>query len=172
VTTTNDATAAIERRIGIPKSRGVTVARRLTEHGLLPAGAPGKAPELDRADFVTLLIGLASDAPLSRVADAVATYRDLTPAGTPIDVLPASLQFSAGNFLDVLTDAPENSSHMQIEFVSTWPGVTIHYADGTVRRFVKPGSDASRWQHSGYLKSTTINGSAYRDCVLDLFGKE
>lgn len=169
---TNDAIAAIERRIGIPRPRGSTVARRLTEHVLLPVGAPGKAPQINRSDFVTLLIGLASDAPLSRVAETVVAYRNLTPAGTQIDALPESLQYTAGDYLDGLADEPANARSIKLEIVSSWPEIALHFSDGTARRFVAPGADASSWQARGYRRSTTINGAAFADAIADLFGEK
>lgn len=168
--TTKQAVAAIVRHIGLDEGRVGAVARALTDDSVLPPGAPGKSPDLSPQDVASLMLGAALDVPLRAVADAVATYRELTPAGTPIDVLPASLQYAAGNFLDGLADYPENARHLRIEVVSTWREITIHYADGSTRRFVEPGADASRWQSNGHRRSTVINGAAFADAVRDLFG--
>lgn len=56
--TLNNALDAIERHIGFPRSRSSGVARRLQESKLLPAGAPGVAPELDQRDTCLLLATL------------------------------------------------------------------------------------------------------------------
>ncbi|MBZ9904789.1 hypothetical protein LB557_02045 [Mesorhizobium sp. BR115XR7A] len=120
---------------------------------------------------MSLIVALAGYTVLHEAPDAVRTYRELTPAGAPIDALPASLQFSAGNFLDGLADEPENALKLKIEFVSSWPEIAIH-SDGTVRRFVLPGFDPNHWQHSGHRRSTTINVAAFADVITELFGEQ
>ncbi|MER9596686.1 hypothetical protein [Mesorhizobium sp. M0244] len=120
-----------------------------------------------------LLIGSAVDVPLRAVADTVVSYRELTPAGAPIDVLPASLQYSAGNYLDALADLAADGSddvrRAKLEFVSNWKELAVHQPDGTISRFVEPGAIASNWQHAGHRRSTAINGAAFADAVSDLF---
>ncbi|MGO4637231.1 hypothetical protein AB4Z43_02205 [Mesorhizobium sp. 2RAF45] len=174
--TLNAAHAANERRIGFPTSRGKTVARRLQDEDILPSGQPGKAPEIDLRNYVDLVLALAADTTLRAVANAVANYRELTPAGTPIEALPASLQYSAGNYLDSLADLAAEGSQdvrrIKLEVVSTWPEIAVHHDDGTVRRFVQPGANPSHWQHSGHRRSTTISGAAFADCILVLFGEK
>lgn len=170
--TTKQAVAAIVRLIGFDEGRVGAVARTLTDDSVLPPGGPGKSPQLSPQDVASLMLGATLDVPLRAVADTVAAYRELTPAGTPIDMLPASLQYSAGNYLDALADEPENARHLHIEVVSTWREVAIHYQDGTVRRFLEPGSDPSHWQHAGHRWSTVVNGAAFADAVRALFSKE
>ncbi|MBM2715474.1 hypothetical protein JQK88_30570 [Mesorhizobium caraganae] len=128
---------------------------------------------LDIGNVVDLLIGSAVDVPLRSVSETVANVRDLTPAGTPIESLPASLQYSAGNYLDALADlAAEGSSdvrRVRIEVVSSWPEIDVHQPDGAISRFVEPGALASNWQSTGHRRSTVINGAAFADAVRDLF---
>ncbi|MER9032417.1 hypothetical protein [Mesorhizobium sp. M0674] len=170
--TTKQSCGALVHRVGFDPGRTKEAARALTEGGVLPSGAPGKSPELTPQHVATLMLGAALDVPLRAVADTVREYRELTPAGTPIDMLPASLQYSAGNYLDALANEPELARHLKIEVVSTWPGISIHSPDGIVRRFVEPGTHPNHWQHSGHMRSTTVIGSAFADAVTELFSKE
>lgn len=170
---TSEAVNALAVRIGFDKPRVRAVARALTDAGRLPPGAPSKSPVLSINHVVDLLVGSAIDVPLRAVADTVASYRELTPAGTPIEALPASLQYSAGNFLDSLADLAADGSQdvrrTKIEVVSTWPEIAVWMPDGSVRRFVAPGNDPSRWQNTGHRRSTVINGGAFSDAINDLF---
>ncbi|MDG4854065.1 MULTISPECIES: hypothetical protein [unclassified Mesorhizobium] len=169
--TTKQAVDAIARHIGFDPPRVAAVARRLTEAGVLPSGAPKAPPVLNPEHVVSIIMGSAGDGwPLHKTAAVVASHRDLTPAGVSIDALPGRLQFTAGNFLDALADEPENARHLRIEIVSTWPEIAIFYDDGTVRRFVEPGANPNRWQGSGHRRSTTINGPAFAGTFQDLFG--
>ncbi|MER9900106.1 hypothetical protein [Mesorhizobium sp. M0130] len=160
-------------RIGFDKPRVRAVARALTDAGRLPPGAPAKSPVLDIGHVVDLLIGSAVDVPLRSVADTVAKVRELTPAGAPIDVLPASLQYSAGNYLDALADLAAEGSldvrRAKLEFVSSWNELAVYQPDGAISRFVGPGANAAQWQQSGHRRSTAINGAAFADAIRDLF---
>jgi len=179
VTTTNQAIDAISRRLGFPKSRARTIARRLTEGGILPSGAPGVAPEIDIADFVSLLVGLACDAALPRVVAAVSSYDELTPEGVPAESVPVAVRHQVGfasarTHLEglaylALRDAAAVSK-LHLEFVANWPEFAIHNQDGRAERFLSPGALSGHWQASGHRKSTTINGAAFVDAVRDLFG--
>lgn len=170
---TSEAVNVLAARIGLNKPRVRAVARALTEAGRLPPGAPSKSPVLGIGNVVDLLIGSAVDVPLRAVAETVAKVRELTPAGTPIESLPASLQYSAGNYLDSLADlAAEDSQdirRIKIEVVSTWPDIAIVQSNGAISRFVEPGTNPGHWQHAGHRRSTVINGAAFADAISDLF---
>jgi hypothetical protein len=168
--TLNATLRALERHVGLPQSRSRTVARRLQEAHILPLGGPGIAPELTADAVVSLVIALASDTPLHGAVEAVQTYRDLTPVGAPLDALPDTIRYTAGDFLDGLADEPANARNLKIEIVSTWPEIALHYSDGTIRRIVAPGADASAWQARGHRRSITINGAAFADAINELFG--
>lgn len=173
--TLNAALAALERRIGFPQSRSRTVARRLQEAGVLPVGAPGVAPELGVDNIVDLVIALAADTSLHTAADAVRSYRALTPGGSDLANAPASID-TAGRALDIWADIAvhDDASVLRqdrIEVVANWPEIAIATPDG-VRRFAPVGPLASNWQASGHRRSTTINGAALVDCLRELFFKE
>ncbi|TIO04096.1 hypothetical protein [Mesorhizobium sp.] len=168
---------SIEHYLGFPKSRSITISRRLQERGVIPVGAPGIAPKLDAHDVVSLIIALAADTALHEAPDAVTRYRALTPGGIDLIGAPASID-TAGRALDIMADVAIHGSadllrRDRIEVVSNWREVSIHDAtSGNTKRFVAPGADASAWQHAGHRKSTTITGSAFVDAVRDIFGKK
>ncbi|GLS34511.1 hypothetical protein GCM10010869_00990 [Mesorhizobium tianshanense] len=172
--TLRDCLSAIERHIGFPKSRSITVSRRLQERGALPLGAPGIAPELDAHDVVSLIIALAADTALHEAPDAVERYRALTPGGADLTDAPASID-TAGRELDIMADIAIHGNadllrRDRIEVVANWPEVAITDAtSGQIKRFVAPGALATNWQANGHRKSTTINGSAFVDCIQYLF---
>lgn len=166
----NEVFVAIERHLGFPETRSRTTARSLQEGGVWPMGGPGVAPELDAEKIVSLVIALAIDGPLHKASGAVVAYRDLTPVGAPLDALPDTIRYTAGDFLDGLADEPANARNLTIEIVSTWPEVAMHYSDGNIRRLVSPGADPNRWQARGHRRSTTINGAAFADAINELFG--
>jgi hypothetical protein len=166
---------SIEHYLGFPKSRSITISRRLQERGALPIGAPGVAPELDTHDVVSLIIALAADTALHEAPDAVARYRSLTPGGVDLTGAPDSID-TAGRALDIFADIAIHGDadllrRDRIEVVSNWPEVSIHDAtSGLTKRFVPVGALAANWQANGHRKSTTINASAFVDCIRDLFG--
>ncbi|CAN7701584.1 hypothetical protein [Mesorhizobium sp. LjNodule214] len=168
---------SIEHYLGFPKSRSITVSRRMQERDALPIGAPGVAPELDAHDAVSLIIALAADTALHEAPDAVGRYRSLTPGGVDLTDAPTSID-TAGLALDIMADIAVHGSadllrRDRIEVVSNWPEVAIHDAtSGHTKRFAAAGAAASHWQQVGHRKSTTINGSAFVDCIRDLFGKD
>lgn len=170
---TSEAVNVLAARIGFDKPRVRAVARALTDAGRLPPGAPAKSPMLDVGNVVDLFIGSAVDVPLRSVADTVAKIRELTPAGTPIEALPESLQYTAGAYIDALADMAAEGSldvrRVKIEVVSTWSEMAVHQPDGSVSRFVEPGALASNWQHAGHRRSTVINGAAFADAINELF---
>ncbi len=157
--TLNAAIAALERRIGFTKSRARQVARSLQEAGALPLGAPGVAPELDLVDFTNLAIALAADVPLHKSADAVRTYRDLTPGGADVSGAPASLPRNAGEEIDAIVslaaDGNSDVRGVKIEFVANWPEVAVHWHGGSIGRFRELGALAAHWGASGHRRSTS-----------------
>ncbi|WP_172350842.1 hypothetical protein [Mesorhizobium sp. NZP2298] len=168
---------SIEHHLGFPKSRSITISRRLQERGVLPLGGPGIAPELDAHDVVSLIIALAADTALHEAPDAVARYRSLTPGGVDLTGAPDSID-TAGRALDVIADVAIHGEadllrRDRIEVVGNWPEVTIYDAtSGHTERFVPVGALAANWQANGHRKSTTINASAFVDVIQDLFRKE
>ncbi|MDX8499883.1 hypothetical protein RFM99_15800 [Mesorhizobium sp. VK4C] len=165
--------SAIERHVGFPKSRARQVARRLQEAHILPLGGPGIAPELDAYGFISLLIALAADAPLHEAAEAVSTYRALTPGGVDLTGAPESVD-TAGRALDIFADIaahgePDLLRRDFFEVVSSWPEIAMR-RDGAVTRFASVGALASHWQAKGHRKSITINGAALVDAIQELFG--
>ncbi|TPL39232.1 hypothetical protein [Mesorhizobium sp. B2-4-8] len=175
--TLNEAMLAVERHIGFPKSRARQVAQRLQEAAILPRGAPGIAPELEPHNVVSLIIALAADTTLWQAPSTVASYRALTPAGVDLTGAPASID-TAGGALDVIADVAIHGTtdlwrRDSLSVVSGWPEILIENATtGKATRFVQPGADASHWQSRGHRKSTTINISAFVDCLQDLFQKD
>lgn len=184
--TLKEAALAMERHLNFPTSRTMTVAQRLREAELLPAGGPGIPPILDQDDFVTLLIALASDTTLHEVVDAARRAANLTPGGAILGVdltingetaeyWPTSVPRSARHILDVIAemalgdiDSQRDVAAMRIEFVSSWPEISIHDGD-RIRRFREPGANAVHWGERGHRRSTTINGSALVSAIRSLF---
>jgi hypothetical protein len=177
--TTNDAVAALANRVGFTEPRARAVARRLTDAGVLPAGGPGRAPEIAPADVISLFIALAADAELRRSAEIVTTYGDLVPDGIDVMVMPESIRpprETARTYLNGLVrralqgdaDMRSTVAALKIEVVSNWPAIAIHFPDGEVQRFREVGSLASHWQESGHRKSTTVSGAAFVDAIRDL----
>lgn len=165
------ALAAIERHIGIPKSRSQSVARRLQEANLLPFGAPGVAPEINEAEFATLLIALGADRTLRTAAETVREFVDLQPGGCS-DVQGGHNAFTEICIaVDLALHAPENVRGVQYEFCHSWPEFVIH-ENGKAKRFVAPGANPNRWQANGHRTSTTINGAGLADAAIALFGKK
>jgi hypothetical protein len=170
-----EAVDAIVRHIGFDPPRAKAVARSLTEDGAIPSGAPGRSPELDTDHVIDLVLGCAVDAPLRAIATTVEQYRGLVPGGANLDGAPGSITRTAGDALAVFADVALHGEadllrRDQIEVVAGWPEVAItNGVNGDVTRYVAPGANASHWQSSGHRKSTTINGTAFVDCLHALF---
>ncbi|RLP22177.1 hypothetical protein [Mesorhizobium sp. YM1C-6-2] len=124
---------------------------------------------------MSLVIALAIDGPLHKAADAVRTYRGLTPGGASLDDAPVHLP-TAGEYLDawaqlVLEDDASVLRRDQIEVDMAFPAIAIHSAAGT-KRWQPVGSLPNHWQSTGHRRSTTINGAALVDALKELFPKE
>ncbi|WP_144296035.1 hypothetical protein [Ancylobacter novellus] len=173
----NEAIDVIERRLGFPSSRARTVARRLQEAGIVPSGAPGLPPEVGLRGFVSLVLALATDAPLHLVASAVEQYRGLGLPGHSVGGMPVELAeryAPAGVHLDALAAgvvAGDPGAAPQIDVVGNWPEITLHWPDGTFDRFREADALPGHWGASNHRKSITINGSAFAAAIGDLFGK-
>lgn len=169
--TLNDTIAALERRIGFRRGRLVAVSQRLQQAGLLPTGAPRTAPQLTLADVVALVIAYAADAPIHLSAKSVETYVALTPGGADFSTAPAGYCRTSGDELLAIAEMYDDSDlrRVRIEFVSSWPEVTVHFDGGGLHRFLKLGALPGHWQASGHRKSIVINGAALADVIGDLF---
>jgi hypothetical protein len=177
--TLNRTLDVIEQRMGFPRSRSNSVARSLQWARILPAGAPGVAPELSQGDIVSLVLALSIDETLHRSADAVLAYRDLRPGGVDLAAAeaPVSLCRTAGDYLMLLAEQAEIGSKQEqrdvaaarIEVVSSWPEIAILRPGAEPLRFVEAGALATHWQSRGHRRSTMINGAALVDVFRELF---
>jgi hypothetical protein len=173
----NEALAAADKYLGFPEPRARAIAKRLTESGLLPAGGPGRSPELDDHGFVRLLIALAVNDRLRRADDVVRTYSELAPGGASLEGAPDSITRTAFEQIAILAaiaihgdaDAVRSVRKAKLEFVSSWPEIAI-YEYGPTVRFRPPGALAATWGDNKQRTSTTINGAAFVDAIQELFG--
>lgn len=167
--------AALETYCGFPAARTRTVARRLLEDRMLTPGAPGVAVEINEADFALLLVGLASGAPLSRVADVTTELANGVPSGVDVMVMPEARRPARTTAFDVLHDIIWNAAHgdsdlmYDVEVVEAFREVAFHNTEGVIR-FVPAGVDASRWQSSKQRSSTRIPHGAIAAAAHELFG--
>ena len=172
--TLNQAIDALARHVGFHPSRLRTIARRLQDADVLPSGAPGVAPEVQLRHVVDLIIAVASDATLRRASGAVETYRATTPGGADLSQAPASVRVDAGQQLEAVArlamDGDTDARRMRVEVVSTWPEVVFLFEDGTAHRFQPVGTLSGHWQMLGHRRATTINGAAFADAIIELFG--
>jgi hypothetical protein len=153
--TLNAVLDAIEQRIGFPRSRGSSVARRLQEAKLLPVGGPGYAPELFERDVCLLLATLMSAPKLPEAADHARAYGAMTPGGAVLSAdAPDSIPRSVLEFLELKSeiavsgqpDAVDDVRGHRFEFVHGWRELSAHTPEGAVTRFVLPGALASHQQ--------------------------
>lgn len=176
MTSTQQAVGALVRRVGFDPGRAAAVARMLTDAGLLPAGAPGRSPELSPQDVATLMVGVAVDVPLRAVADTVRQYRSLRREGVPTGA-PELIIGTVGEELDVLAeiaatgppDAVSLVAKTIITVVSNWPEITLTDTID-VRRFSAgmPG----HWGAYGHRRAVEVNFGAMCDVIKELFGDE
>lgn len=175
--TLNECLAAAEQHLGFPEPRARAIAKRLTEAGLLPAGGPGRAPELDETDFVRLLIALAVNSQLRRSDEIVRIYSALAPHGANLDGAPESITKTAFDQIGILADIVIHGNadavslvrKAKLEFCRSWGEVVVHGYGSTVR-FREIGADASHWENGKHRTSTTVNGAAFVDAIQELFG--
>lgn len=172
--TLNHAIDALSRHVGFPAARLRSLARRLQDADVLPSGAPGVAPEVKLQHVIDLIIAVASDATLRRAATAVETYRATTPGGADLSRAPASVRVDAGRQFEAVArlamDGDTDARRTRVEIVSTWPEVVFLFEDGTAHRFQPVGTLSGHWQMLGHRRATTINGAAFADAIIELFG--
>ncbi|RWL45262.1 MAG: hypothetical protein EOR60_15055 [Mesorhizobium sp.] len=174
MTSTAQAVGALARRVGFDPGRTAAVARMLTDAGTLPAGAPGKSPELSPQDVANLMLAAALDVPLRAVAETLREYRSLRREGVP-ESAPERLRATAGDELDILAeiaaggtpDAKRLAAKTIIAVVSNWQEIVLADTIDT-RRF--SAGEPGRWQAYGHRKSVEINGGAFVDVIAELFG--
>ncbi|RWE46906.1 MAG: hypothetical protein EOS79_11050 [Mesorhizobium sp.] len=165
------AVAALHDYCGFPAARVRTDARRLIEDKLIEPGAPGVAVEISQADFVLLLLAVASGAPLRSVADVTANLASCVPNGVDVDVMPESIRPARRTAFDLLHDlvwSPDASHIIAVEVCETWPEVTFHTRDGVVR-FQPAGTLARHWAGNKQRRATTIPASAIALAAKHLF---
>jgi hypothetical protein len=169
--------AALEKYCGFPPARTRTVARRLLEEGLLTPGAPGVAVEINESDAALLLLGVASGATLSRVADVTAELADTVPDGIDVAVMPTAVRPAKLTALDILHGQIFNAARnnhavvADVEVVETFPEVVFHLPEG-VARFQPIGTLAGHWQSDRQRRATRIPGAAIAHTAHSLFGEK
>lgn len=169
--TINAALAALERHTGFPKSRSKTISRRLQEAGILPLGAPGSTPQIDRAGFAGLFVALAADTTLHAAADRVRQYLALTPGGVSLEGAPPSVGTARSELLalvDTAIEAPDDLRHVNIEVVSNFAELTIQWPDA-VQRYQPTGTIPGRWQVTTHRRATLVTGPAFAAAVRATF---
>lgn len=168
------AVAALHDYCGFPAARARTVARRLTEDGLIEPGAPGVAVEINPSDFALLLLAVASGAPLRSVADVTANLASCVPNGVDVDVMPESVRPEKRTAFDYLSDlvwSPDASPITSVEVVETWPEVVFHTRDGVVR-FQPAGAPAGHWSDNRQRRATAVPAGAIALAARKLFAGE
>ena len=182
MTTVAPVCTALERYCGFEAGGARARIRALTEGGLIEPGGPGKAVEITEADFVLVLLALASGAPLHAVADVVAELADTIPAGVDVNVMPATSRPAKQTAFDALhhlvwsaahgdLDAQSRVSKINVEVVESWREVALHKPDGVVR-FLPMGALAGRWQGDKQRRATSIPGLALVGAVCAIFAEE
>jgi hypothetical protein len=172
--TIQEAVGVLDSRLGLEPVRSRTIARRLQEGGLLPVGSPGLTPTIHREHFLAFVVARAIDPLLHQAADRAREYYALTPGGACLHGAPASIPTARqrlARLIDMALGDAEQQRHVaesQIEFVTSWPEITITGA-GVVERFREVGSLADHWAAGKHRQSTTINGAALLAAVRDLF---
>lgn len=170
--------AVIERELGFPASRIRSLARRLSEAGMVPVGAPGVSPMLDFHDFGTLILALGADATIPDTPEAVSTLDRLVPEGRDPANYPEQIKASmsaAGVQLDTLiamaAEGDDALRNLRFEIVASWPEFCVHWSGGSIQRWRELGKDPAHWA-AGHRKSTTIDGKALFYAVQALFAEQ
>ena len=165
---------SIARHIGFPDARLRTLARRLQDADMLPSGAPGVPPVIEPRDALALIVAAASGATLRRAAESAVAYWELTPGGADVSDAPATVAKSAGGYLSAIAAIAAEGENwvrrLKIEISRNFPGVAIHHEDDTVQWFQPRGALSGHWGATGHHDSVVINGAAFADVFLELFG--
>ncbi len=164
MTTTKDAVAAVAQHIGFDPPRVSAVARRMTEAGLLPSGAPRTPPSLEVEHVLALVLGCAIDAPLRAVPAAVTGYLALIPHGADLTGAPMSVPRTAGDVLAVWAEIAINGDadtirRDRIEVASSWPEIGLHTPRG-VARFIPAVINTAAWHWGGSTRFVPIDANA------------
>jgi hypothetical protein len=170
--TLTEAVAALERHGGFPVSRSRSIARQLQDSGVLSLGAPGVAPAIDREGFAALFMALAADNVVRAAPANVETFFAMTPGGLPLAGAPLSIGTARSEILaliDTAMEAPADLQHLQIELVSNWPELAIHWPD-RVQRYQPVGTIPGHWQSPTHRRATTVTGPAFVAAVRATFG--
>lgn len=171
--------AAIEKHFGFTGPRIGAIAKRSLEAGVLPAGGPGRAPDLGEDDFLRLVIACAVNGRLRESEESVRVYSALAPGGVELTDAPDSIPRNAFERLAILAEIalrgePEARSSVRkakIEFVTSWPEIAI-YDYGSTERFRPVGANASLWGGRQHRTGTTINVAALADAMNNLFSEK
>ncbi|MCK1517113.1 hypothetical protein IVB22_32345 [Bradyrhizobium sp. 190] len=175
--TLNNTLDAIERHVGIQRSRSTGIARRLQEAELLPSGSPGVPPHLDQADVCLLLAVLMSAPKLHEAVDHARAYAGMTPGGAVLSAAtPDSIPRSALEFLELKSeialggspDAVDDVRGHRFEFVHGWRELSAHTPEGTVTRFVLPGALATH-QQAPHRIAGLVKGDAFVNLMKEIF---
>ncbi|TGQ94617.1 hypothetical protein EN851_03415 [Mesorhizobium sp. M8A.F.Ca.ET.208.01.1.1] len=171
------ASAALEKYCGFPASRTRTVARRLLEEEILTPGAPGVAVDLNEADFALLLLGVASGAPLSRVADKTAELAEAVSDRFDTRVMPAHLRPESATAFEILHGQLFNAARnikaivSDVEVVETYPEIVLHLDNKWISIFRPVGADVPRVGTSKQRRSTRIPATAIVLAAHNLFSE-
>lgn len=162
--------------LGFDPPRTKAIARRLSEAGAIPAGGPARAPELDEADVLRLIVAIAVTTKLRLADTESAAYLALVPSGTvlPTDA-PAGIPRNAMEAIDVVVFTARRGStdarRSVLSFTRSWPEIVIEHP-GRVSRYRKDGANAAHWEKPGHCTATTISVAAVANIFDELFGRE
>lgn len=137
---------AIRQHIGIPVTRSLSTVRYLREAGIFPSGGPGRGPEIERSEIITLLVAVATGAKLEDVAAATRATLATVPGGAYIAGAPLTIPRTAEIALAALgTQALEGDdlAGLTIEIAHGEPEVALVWSDGITQRFQVSGALAN-----------------------------
>ena len=165
------ALAALERHLGFPLSRSRSVARQLQDAGFLSHGGPGQAPAIDREEFSALFVALAADNVVREAPANVRQYFALTPGGVSLEGAPASIGTARSELLalvDTAIEAPDDLREVNIEVVSNFAELAIHWPDA-VHRYQPTSTIPGKWQVTTHRRATLITGKAFAAAICATF---
>jgi hypothetical protein len=149
--------------MSVPVATVTSYTRVLQGAGLMPLSKGRRIEHVLPAHIMRLVEVLALEPKLADVVASITLYESLTIAGRH-DWPDAPIEFRkamrAGEMLElffrkVRADPDRELRSATIEFVQTWPEVTLQIGNkGQVLRFIKPGEAPGLWQ--GYAKRSCI----------------